>query len=348
MRHRSLQFVLLGAASAVCQSASSATISSDSTIDALIARARSIYSVRVDFTLTTKSQNEETQNQYRFSQAGNDWALRYPNSPAILMNTRDATFRFYETTTPSGKIYRALHLTPAQSLGAAIGSNYACAAARVGTFWYDKQLDFIDQNRHQAVILTDQRILGIPTTMLEWPVQYSQLGSAFVIVPGQVDKSFAGFLRIFTAPAFGYAIPRMDYVSAEGKLLRRYEANDFVEIGDSLFFPQVARCISFHPHHRTSTTFSIEQIDFVNTDLPKDEFDLQVPGNARVRDSRPGSAHSVFHLEEQSDLEGIHKLIQQDPNQTSALSFRFLVFAINLLLVTFLIFLWTRQQCDSS
>lgn len=347
MHPPTLRCVFLTAVSVLCQSTSFATAASDSTLDALIARARSIYSARIDFTLTTNRKNRRMQNRYRFSQSGNDWALRYPGSPATLLNTRDTAFRFYQTKAPTGEVYRALHLTGAQSLGNAIGGNYACAAARLGTVWYDKQLEFLQQHRNQVEIKPNQSILGIPTTLLQWTVNFSELGSAFVVVSGQVDQSFTGFLKIFTAPGFGYAIPRIDYVSANGILLRRYEANDFIKVGDAIYFPQTARCISFFENHRETTTFSIDQIQYVNTELPKDDFNLQVPEDSRIRDSRPGAPHSAFQLEKQSDLESIRRLIQQDPNPNPALSFRFIFFVINLLITTFLIFLWIRQRCST-
>ena len=105
MRHMTLHKVLITLAISTFSTPTIASETVDQTINAIISRAQSVFSARLDFTLTAEIGGKETVDQYRLSLAGQDWALRYPGSGGVMMNTRDATFRFYETQTDAGQFH---------------------------------------------------------------------------------------------------------------------------------------------------------------------------------------------------------------------------------------------------
>ena len=187
---------------------------------------------------------------------------------------------------------------------------------------------------------------GIKTTVLEWPVSLSEVDQAYVVVPGQVGTTFSGFLRVFAAPEYGFALPRIDYVSTDGTLLRRYESNDFIEVHSGLFYPRASRCLSFNGPRTDTTTFSMSEIQYVNQDLPTGEFDIDVPADTRVRDSRPGKPQAAFRLDEQSDVEDVHEIVSHDKEPHNAISFRLFCLGLNGLLATLFAFLWARNRCS--
>ena len=151
-----------------------------STVQAIAGRAEALYSVRISFSITSNIY-EKTPKSLTLTVTGAEWALRYNHSNNIIMNREDALLRYLETSSEKGHRWYSLHLTAPQSQTNMLGSNYAFAASRLGTFWYHSQLEYIQQTK--AEWLPSKQIHGYRTIALRWPVSAQDLSLIHISEP---------------------------------------------------------------------------------------------------------------------------------------------------------------------
>ena len=313
-----------------------------STVQAIASRAESLYSARISFSIASNV-DEHAPKRLTLSLSGAEWALRYTHSNHVIMNRRDALLRYFETSSATGHQWHSLHLTSPQSQTSMLGSNYAFAASRLGTFWYRSQIQYIQQTK--AEWMPSKQINGYRTIALRWPVSAQDIGAAFVVVPGSITNNFEGYLQVYAAPELGHALARVDYVDHRGQLLRRYDSRDFEEIDGDLFFPWVSRCSTFDGSQSQSFEFHVEKVEFVNQQIPDSDFDIKVPPDTRIRDSRPGFANAAFRLGDQASLKEIDKLLRDTDSSHSLWSNRRTIFlVINGILALYLSAIWMHRR----
>jgi outer membrane lipoprotein-sorting protein len=325
----------------------------DEMIDAVVARGTALFSAKIAFQMTSTIAEgereivEETQ-RYILSLSGEDWILRHPPFPDFIMNFDDSTIHFYQTESEKTGIHRSLQMSAPTTIAELLSRDYSLSAARNGTLWYRPQLDFIDQQRHRVERRDGEVIDGHSTVLLRWRVGARDLDDAIIVVPRKMQEDLAGFLHLYTAPSLAYALPRIDYLTLDGQLARRYESSEFVEVDRNLFFPKWSRCIAYDEGERHSTTFTVSDIEHVNQDLPNEEFKVKVPKGTRVRDSRPGSPQLVFQLGNQKDIDEVTEVVDATNSKDVRFGFRMACLAANGLLVLLLLTLWIRRQCRLS
>lgn len=313
-----------------------------STVQAIAGRAEALYSARISFSITSNIY-EKTPKSLTLTVTGAEWALRYNHSNNIIMNREDALLRYLETSSEKGHRWYSLHLTAPQSQTNMLGSNYAFAASRLGTFWYHSQLEYIQKTK--AEWLPAKQIHGHRTIALRWPVSAQEIGKAFVVVPGSIPKNFKGYLQVYAVPELGHALVRIDYVDQRGQLLRRYDSRDFEEIGADLFFPWVSRVTTFEGSQFQSFEFHIEDVELANQQIPASDFDVQVPPETRIRDSRPGFANAAFRLSDQASLKEIDRLLHDTDSSESLWSRRRTIFlALNGIFALYLSAIWMHRR----
>lgn len=313
-----------------------------STIQAIASRAESLYSARIAFTITSNVY-EKTPKSLTLTVAGAEWALRYNHSNNIIINREDALLRYLETSSAKGHLWHSLHLTTPQSQTSMLGSNYAFAASRLGTFWYHSQLQYTQKT--EAEWIPSKQINGYRTIALRWPVSAQEIGEAFVVVPSSIKNNFKGYLRVHAAPELGHALVRIDYVDQRGQLLRRYDCRDFEKIDTDLFFPWVSRVTTFEGSQSQSFEFHIEDVEFANQQIPASDFDIHVPAETRIRDSRPGFVNAAFRLGDQASLKEIERLLHDTDSNKSLWSRRRTIFLIvNVIFALYLSAIWMHRR----
>ncbi len=324
----------------------------DEMLDAVIARGTALFSAKIAFEVKTtvergKQEELDHVDNYILSVTGQDWILRQPGVPDFSMHRDDSTTRFYQTTSDRG-VYRAMHMAAPETIDELIGGDYTFAVTRNGTFWYRSQLTFVDKQRTRVERRAGEPIDGQPTVHFRWRVDTHDLDEAIVVLSPAIRKDLACYLDVYAAPNLGYAIPRIDYLTLDGQLARRYQSSDFVEVDSGLFFPKSTRCIAVSDGQRRTTAFQVSSIEHVNQDLPEQEFDVRIPPDTRVRDSRPGSPQVVFHLGDQKGVDDVAQMLGTAGSKSRHFNFRMACLTANGLLVLLLLFVWIRRQCCSS
>lgn len=325
----------------------------DEMLDAIVARGATIFSARIEFEVTSIIKRGEREvvdqsDQYVLTISGDDWILRYDDSPNFTMNFNDSSIRFYQTESEKTGIYRSLQMSAPETIDDALGSSYAFSVARHGTLWYRRQIEFVDRQRHRAKQQPGKPIDGHSTFVFQWRVGEMDLDDAIVVVPQSIRKDLAGYLKLYAAPSLGYALPRIDYVTIDGQLTRRIESSDFIELEDELYFPKFTRLIAYAQGERHITDFKVSKIEYVNQDLPKEEFAVQIPPDTRVRDSRPGTPQAVFHLGNQKGIDAVAQIVEGSDSRSNRFSLRVGCLVANGLLVFLLVVVWVRRQCRSN
>ncbi len=324
--------------------------SSDHLIDGVVSRSSAVYQGQFTFRVTEQrgiagsALQLVRSDNYALTIAGTDWLLRYDKSPNRIMTRDGSTVRYYEAHSPEGAEQHGLHIDAPLSIDAARGSNVVYTVPRHGTFWYPEQTLFVDAQRQQAQSRGDEFVSGIRVHVLQWQVSANDFDEGFLVIPPSIAEQRKGLLRIYVAPDLGYALPRIEYCTLDGRVAKQIESTDFFEVEGGLHFPRQTKCTTFLENETFLTTVKIDDTRYVNTSIPADVFAFDIPANTRVRDSRPGLPKTVFHLDDDMSLAEFETTIQAAPPDPPWFSWQVLGITVNSLIVIVLLLIWIRRK----
>ncbi len=287
---------------------------------------------------------------------GNDWIVKYGDSANFRMKRNQASVKYYEvlrrygddeTSQDEGVTTRqsSLHLIAAETYQSLIHEHACHAGPRLGTFWFPEQAAFIEQQQLQVVDKGTEHLGPIETHVLEWDVAALDLDAAMVLIPDEIARSRRGKLRIYIAPKLGYALPRIEYATLEGKVVQQFEASQFVPVNASLFFPREALCRTVYREQADVSRFEISEITDVNQEISDGEFSINVPELTYVRDSRPGVPVSVFQLKSQEQLDQINGVLENAMPAPGTTQLRRVLLWLNALALVIVLGYWVRKRC---
>lgn len=316
------------------------------TIDGILARSESIVSGEIDYQYEEQDTRDgtdllSTPHLMRFRQQDQDWVFRYDNSPNFLMQRAQASVKFYEaTSTATQRTSHTLHIEAPESLRELIQANFMYAGSRLGTFWFLEQAKFVSDARSRVQDAGRELIDGTPTIALKWDVALADFQHALVVLPPEIAADGGGQFVVYTAPELGYVLPRIEYRDRQGTTFVRYESSDFHEDAPGVFFPRVASCTMTQDDGRVVNRFAVRRVDRLNETIDPMAFELDVPQDTYVRDSRPGVPVSIFQLGNQDQVAALSHSIGDLDTADSAPTRRTLLMVANAAVLLVLVTAW--------
>jgi hypothetical protein len=324
----------------------------DRLIDGVVSRSSTIHSMQVtytqrSYTLQSGRTTDESTFRARMVVDGSDWAIRYDKSRNFRMQRGNAGLSFVETQSDADRTFRTLYVEEPKSLEELIYENPYFAAVRLGGFLYGSQSEFIDRHRQQAVVRGERQAGSYATTELEFPVAAADFHAAMLIIPQGIGRARRGRLRIGVAPALGFALPRIEYVTDEGVVEHEIVADEFVDEGNGVFFPRRAQIRTRGPQSEDVAEFVIHDVSGLNLPMHADAFTMKIPLGTWVNDSRPGVPPTSFEVKNQQQLDELHRALGR-PQADSARNWRRLLLTVNSLCFVVCLTLYVIRRCMQS
>jgi hypothetical protein len=145
-------------------------------------------------------------------------------------------------------------------------------------------------------------------------VAATDMDEAMIVIPNAIARARRGRLRVCVAPSLGYALPTIEYVTLDGRVVQQFTASNFEEFDGQVFFPRQAGCKTTLDDGEEISDFQIHKIASLNQTLPADTFSTAIPRGTRVRDSRPGVPMSVFYVNAQDQVDDLNRSL--DPKHS--------------------------------
>jgi len=252
--------------------------------------------------------------------AGDEWVVRWPNSPIVSVRRSNFSATYTETPQPEGEeTYRSLIITDQAGVHTSLeqecktGNPRFCflRSARMPT---SQIAEFIDANRHRIEYKGEVAVNGIASQLLQITVSKKDIMEMMSSYHPIYFSQESIIISFYIAPKLTYAAVRIDFSTPEGFMVERYEALDFVEVAPGIFFPKVFCNISnFTSSGRGYYVYQylFSEINNVNKRIPDSAFKISVPEGARVRDSRPGSGDTVFYVDKGVTFSSADELIKK-------------------------------------
>lgn len=278
---------------------------SQAILDRVLRRMTGVVSGRFELTRSTGFRQDENsrtpRGPYRFSLSGKDWARRALEQPHYFtVNKDDQMIQLWpqpvqdDGSHPCGAQFRA----PVRTIKVEQDSSPFFA----GTFWSEEMYKFVRQHRDRVRLVGEEVLDGHTTLILEWKLQPDE---AF-----QVQSSANGVtmgatsLRVYTAPAMDYVLPRIDIVGKDNVVGCRYESTGFVKSPQGTWFPRNSVCQWSDPDPRFYEEYEFTSVSLLNELVPDEDFEFSVPADTRVTDSRDrGNVVSIHTDREMSQPE---------------------------------------------
>ena len=291
---------------------------------------------------------QEEKRDLVLTRLGEDWVLRQAESNNFRMSRNRASLNYYEAVSQPNQQDRSLHIQEVVSMEDLLHEHASHAATRLGTFWYRSQARYLDQHREQCRQTGNQTLGNLQTNVLEWTIKALDFDEAMTVIPHPIAQEGSGILRIYACERLNWVLPRIEFCTLDGKVKRRFEANDFRKIADGLFFPHHAMSHRFMGNRQDTSEFSIRRVSYTNTKLPDDEFALRVPVKTRVRDSRPSMTPAIFSLQDPYQLDNLLSDLGAPSVPASKNSkTRFYLLVTNGVLLLLMTSYWIFRRCRS-
>ena len=321
-------------------------------IDGIVARARALYTIKIEYSYNGEIVQDDQilqseSRQLNFLMEGNDWLLQANDSPNFRMNRHQESFRYYEATTDRHpRIDRSLRIAGSESLEDLVHEHASHAVVRLGTFWFEPQANFVDQHRRECVYRGTTMIDETRVHLLEWKIKSNQFDEAMIVIPRSIAAARSGVLRVYASEDFNWALPRVEYCTSAGQTKRRFSASQFKQIANGIYFPELASSDRHMGNRVQKSRFHVASIQYVNQRIPASEFSLRAGIGTRVRDARPGMATTVFHLQRPEDVDHLEQDLAAAPDTTQKMPrHRRLLLLGNLIVLFVLLTAWGIRRC---
>jgi hypothetical protein len=168
-----------------------------------------------------------------------------------------------------------------------------------GTFWRKSTIEYVRAKKGDVRIVGKEVIGEVPVDILELDVRAEDVGQAFYHLSESMPKN-GGVLRMYAAERLRGALPRIEYVTRTGIVSNRFDAGDFEEASDGIFFPKTCRRTVFDSDGlpRLCWDYSFESVTHINQLFPESTFVFDIPAGTQVADLRePGRRGVVIPTE---------------------------------------------------
>jgi hypothetical protein len=315
-------------------------------IDGVVARFRAVVSGRISYHVSTQIGNAApVASDVSCSFSGDSWSERSPGDEGVSGSHDGKYFEFGPTAVlKSGERRYSLNVAFARTAWEANSPRLPLFA---GSFWAEHTADYIDRHRGECRIRASDEIDGLPVTLLACEIPASDAVVAF----GEVDSILnrGGTLRMWVSPAFGFVLPRVEYISTNGTVKVRYEASDFLEAASAIYIPRRSRYDFYNINGENighSTEYAISKVDLINDAVPEGDFTVTVPYGSVVADMRPADGTVSFFVGENSaasygDLNDIARFqVEQQPRAPFSTWQVALIVANGVVLLLAVVFVW--------
>lgn len=282
----------------------------------MLARAEAAYSGRIEYHVVfgVPGRPPSGDSRHRFVWSGDDWRCDLVGHSGVdRINHNGKFLEYHATPQPDGRVLHGVRLELPQRF-----DEQAPAAPKfAGTFWYAATVNYCRTHSGELRQVQDKDVDGIHCKVFELPVSRADL-KAFHGFHPPIDKG--GLLRFFVAPAFGFVMPVIEHVGANGFVAQRFTASGF-ESSSGLFFPKRLKSESFWEDPKQPgfyVEYEITKLADINQPIPNDAFEIQLPAGTSVQDASSDKPVNTYIGEEQTtkqlreSLDWARNLVQAD------------------------------------
>lgn len=241
--------------------------------------------------------------EFQFARQGERWARRWIHLAPVIEPSN------YDVCRPEG-LYAFVHnpeiskvahsLMIENPAGFEQRQQVETLCENVGAIWYPQTVQYLNENSDRAQVVNQERLDGIDCVVIELAVAPKDVLTAFHAIKNVKLLKEGALLRIFVSPELGFAIPRYEYCTTNGVQDIRFESSNFKAYGDGFYFPSTSTMHALELGDNdvlTPTSFKefvISDVHAVNRPIAEEEFNVIVPANTSVVDSRTGRGVKVL------------------------------------------------------
>jgi len=241
--------------------------------------------------------------------SGTDWIERGPEVRLVLANRGQSFLQLDQIRQEDGKLHMIAVLAPARSFKDREHENRRPWFA--GSFWHSAQLEHVQRNIGSFRQLPSGNVGGIPCEVFELDVPGESAADAFQLFSPLLNAG--GKLRLHIAPRLGFAIPLIEIISRSGVRVVAYEAKEWQEFPDGIYFPRLIRRELQAPNGSIEfEQFSIEPT-LIGQPIPDAEFSVAIPAGTHVRDERDVKQVRRFTLKDSVTFETLSDATPEGP-----------------------------------
>ncbi|MDR1922747.1 MAG: hypothetical protein LBQ66_00115 [Planctomycetaceae bacterium] len=310
---------------------------------------------------------------YTLTIAGNNWAEIDVDN--VVRHLRDNKYKYTfldKTVNDDGTIQHALEIQPADyTFEEYIKLHPDFRVVQGGVVPWESLLSYFLQHpndtKHESEISIENDTSGEKYELLEWIIPKSDYKVLFAASTLIADSPFMR-VRVYISPNKGYAIRRLEYLTADRKFWgHRFESTEFIEADSGIWIPMNYRII-FDQHTGKGDgklivwEYLIKKVANINEPIPNEKFDIRIPKGTTVYDETGRSGTQLtFSAGDDISLTNIDAAVQnaikikKTKNKRSIVTttnydliFRILLFCTGCCFLCFAIWLHSGEKKNSS
>lgn len=253
------------------------------------ARAESFVSGKIDYKYTISNDKVTNYVHNLFSFDGSSWKLANLEAEHnAFINHKGKSIEITNVKQADGTYRSSARIAPPKSFD----SQQPCPPFFAGTLWFKSTGSWIRENAKKAKFIRDENYQGIDVKIIEWELSRSEIPKALVTVTTLTIS--AGKLRLYVAPSLGFALPRIEYLTLDGKPGIIFETSSFSKYADDVYLPNKFSRQDFGPKGKMSLhVYEVVSYKLVNLTLPDEEFSESLLNGTSIVDGRSGMAFTV-------------------------------------------------------
>ena len=272
-------------------------------VRAVISRSQAITSGRLTYTFSSRGfRGWQALTPRVFPEAttsffGSSWAERTKGSHVVRINHDGYFLEFVQTPQPDGSVRSGATLLPRRSLASRTELNAPPIFA--GSFWFRRQLQYVEQHVDEFRPIGQTTVNKIPTTVLELAVSAKDHREAFHVYSPSLESG--GAIRLYVARELGYVLPRIEFRTPSERIVQSYDAIDFKEVAPGIYFPKRVWTAAYAADgaSRYRAEF-VTRCELVNQPIPQEDFVVEVPIGTQVQDAREAGSVITFQVRDDS------------------------------------------------
>ncbi len=301
--------VLLSAAT--CRAQETAT---DDVVQAVLARAEAVFSGEIEFRrqitqlIRTRRRTEDKVVEdsvavLRYFESS--WSLRYPNNfNSGLVSHGDRSLQYAVARQPDGTRSGSVDIGPPRAIDDR--RRYPWPPYFAGTFWFRRTTEYLRRHAQDVRRLPAEEIDGCMCEVLEWTADVPR---ELTGAETQEMEKQGAVLRVYAAPAYGYALPLVEIRTPDGLLQDRFKASGFREAAAGIFVPSEVVMTSYEPGDSPSWEFryTIQTCRRVNELFTDEDFAIDIPDGTSIEEPLTGIVFRAGLEDPQQIVEGLSR-----------------------------------------
>jgi hypothetical protein len=268
--------------------------------------------------------------QMQASLLGASWATRFLEMGETHVSHQGKSLRFKRNPQPDGTVFAAAQVDHYL----AITEEKPGPPYFAGSIWYKTTTEYIAKNAQTCRLGGKAVVNGANATVLEWDVPKDSIGMAFGPITDRM--SGGGVLRLYVAPQYGYALPKIEYVASDGGLGKVFDSEGFEAAQPGVFLPKSCKSQAYGKDGRAEfyVRYTISRFELINDSVPQDDFIVSLPKGTFVNDARARDGRAFFTVGEVATVpEGISDIVRIDSSHTFAQRWRIVFILANVFIV---------------